>query len=1702
MKSIATKLLISIGITTTLFFLYLSYQTYSLVSVRVKEVVEQQASIALKFDVAIRDYIAQHVRPVMYALLDKENFMPETMSTSFVARTIFEDVRKEFPNYIIKFSSDNPRNPLNRAGAEEQKIIDYFNNNPQSKKWEGEISINDKQYFAKFSAMRMEKACLRCHGDPGKAPASLVKRYGSTAGFHRQLGKVIGMDTVAIPMVKLTQQLWPELRQAFFLIALGLLLFFLSIIFLTRFIVTKRLSSITKHFLTSAQQSNYQELTPIEIEGNDEIRDLAVSFNSLSDRLKIFYSSLDTQVKDRTRELSDKNEQMKREIEERKRVEEALRASEKFLNTLINAIPLPIFYKDRNGRYLGFNKAFETFSGETREGLIGKTVFDINPSEIAKIHNVRDKELFESGKAQQYEAQVENAHGVLRDVIFNKAVFTDSHEAVNGLIGTIFDITDNKQMVEDLRESELKYKTLIDNINSGVVVYEAANDGEDFIIVDFNKSGEKIENIRKEDLIGKSVLDVFPGVKDFGLFDVFKRVWKTGKPEYFPITFYEDNRISGWRENYVYKLPSKEIIAVYDDKTEHKKSEEALRRSEEKYRELVENLNDVIYLIDSNGTITYVSPPVESVLGYTRSDLVGKNYEDYVHPDDLDAMRQVFKDVLQNRIYPSDFRIRNKGGEYRWVRISSRPIHEENKAKGLQGVLTDIDEYKRADDALRESEENMRYILKHDPNAIAVYDSKLHYIAVSDRYLQDYNVKEKDIIGKHHYEVFPEMPQKWKDVHKRCLAGAVERNDDDYFERPDGSITYNRWECRPWRRIDGEIGGIITYTEVTTERKKAEKELRESEEKFRNLFNNAGAGMFRTRIDGSEMLDMNQKFLDIFGRSREEMQGSPSKIHWADPSEREEMVRRFKFEDQVSNFECRMLNKQGDVRTCLTSLRFYHEQGILEGSIVDITERKQIEKALLESEALFRNLVDSAPEGIFVQAQGRFLFLNPSMVRILGATNAEELIGTDLMARIAPNYHEAVRNRIRFQSETGKPVRPMDQEYLRIDGSTVSVETTAVPIRFQGLDAHLVFVRDITERKQVEKNLLESEKRFSTIFHTNPAAIALSRFDNNQLVNVNQAWQKITGYTQSEALGHTPLELNLWDVPAQRERLTKMLLERDIARDEVQIRRKSGEIIEMLFSAEIIELSGESYLLTMGQDITDRKKAEVALRESEEKYRSMMESFSDPLYICSPDLKIKYMNPEMNKRVGRDAIGEPCYSVLHGNSNKCEWCNFDKVIEGELFETNIKSPLDGRDYRVTSMPIRNQDGTISKMAIYKDITDYLRAISEREETQMQLIQSQKMESIGSLAGGIAHDFNNLLTTIIGNADFALDQAGEHTSLYSEIEEIRKAGRKAAALTRQLLAFSRKQLIRPEILNINDILKDTEKMLRRTIGEDIEFKIMFEPELWNVKVDPGQIEQILLNLVVNARDAMPTEGKLTIETSNVKLDDVYVQNHGVKNGRGSYAMMAVTDTGIGMDEETRSRIFEPFFTTKERDQGTGLGLSTVYGIVKQNNGHIWAYSEPGKGATFKIYFPRLKVDETPEIEEQMDENRLKGSETILVVEDSKTLLKLTQKMLESYGYKVLAARSANEAVEIFNRHDGLIHLLLTDVVMPGISGRKLAEKIISENPKVKVLYMSGYTDDTISKHGVLFDDVELIEKPFSQKNMGLKVRKVLDQGIYD
>jgi PAS domain S-box-containing protein len=435
----------------------------------------------------------------------------------------------------------------------------------------------------------------------------------------------------------------------------------------------------------------------------------------------------------------------------------------------------------------------------------------------------------------------------------------------------------------------------------------------------------------------------------------------------------------------------------------------------------------------------------------------------------------------------------------------------------------------------------------------------------------------------------------------------------------------------------------------------------------------------------------------------------------------------------------------------------------------------------------------------------------------------------------------------------------------------------------------------------------------------------------------------------------------------------------------------------------------------------------------------------------------------------------------------------------EHFEKEPRGPQDSGVWRH-----RKKDGTVIEVEFVSHpvVFDGHEAqlvlsvdVTERRLLELQFRQSQKMEAVGQLAGGVAHDFNNLLTAILGYADLLASRPGMERPALGEIEEIRKAGERAAGLTRQLLAFSRRQVMEPVVLRVNDLVANLEKMLRRLIGEDLDLVTRLDPSIGNVRADPGQLEQVVMNLAVNARDAMPRGGKLTIETSDVDLDEAYAQRHApVQPGR--FVMIAVNDTGEGMDAATQARIFEPFFTTKEKEKGTGLGLSTVYGIVKQSGGYIWVYSELGKGTTFKVYLPRVEDAASARQPRPVLESRV-GTETLLLVEDDLAVRKLSRKILERVGYKVLEAESGRKALELARHATGGIPLVVTDLVMPDMSGTELAAELTALYPEIRVLFMSGYTDDAVVRHGLLAAGRAFLQKPFTPDSFTRKVREILD-----
>ena len=407
----------------------------------------------------------------------------------------------------------------------------------------------------------------------------------------------------------------------------------------------------------------------------------------------------------------------------------------------------------------------------------------------------------------------------------------------------------------------------------------------------------------------------------------------------------------------------------------------------------------------------------------------------------------------------------------------------------------------------------------------------------------------------------------------------------------------------------------------------------------------------------------------------------------------------------------------------------------------------------------------------------------------------------------------------------------------------------------------------------------------------------------------------------------------------------------------------------------------------------------------------------------------------------------------------------------------------------------------------KDLRQRIRELEDSEnrrkeaeealrKSEEQLRQWQRVEAIGRLAGGVAHDFNNLLMTILGCSELLLRDFDPQDPRREEVEEIRRAAQRATSLTHQLLAFGRRQVLQPQVLGLNEIVENMNRMLRRLIGEDIQLLILLSPALWPVKVDPGQMEQVIMNLVVNARDAMPAGGRLTIETANVNLDDAYAQRH-ISVKPGAYVMLAVTDTGCGMDAQTQSHLFEPFFTTKEKGKGTGLGLSTVYGIIKQSGGNIWAYSEIGKGSSFKVYLPRVEEARTAYPQKPIAVSPQEGTETILLVEDEDAVRVMISRILRSKGYKVLEARHGQEAIQICGHHRGPVHLMVTDVVMPQMSGRELADRLTPLRPEMRLLYMSGYPDNAIVQHGVLDPGTAFLQKPFTLDALEGKVRELLD-----
>jgi len=883
------------------------------------------------------------------------------------------------------------------------------------------------------------------------------------------------------------------------------------------------------------------------------------------------------------------------------------------------------------------------------------------------------------------------------------------------------------------------------------------------------------------------------------------------------------------------------------------------------------------------------------------------------------------------------------------------------------------------------------------------------------------------------------------------------------------------------------------------------RELRESEEKYRLIFDNVSEIIFIAQ-DGMIKLG-NHNTETLTGFTLAELMAEPfvSFIHPDDrPLVIERHLQRLSGElPKTDRYEFRIIHKNGETRTVLlgTTIIEWDGKPATINFLNDITERKRAEEALAHERDLLQSVMDGAGRAhlAYLDRDFNFVRVNETYAAACGY-RPEEMVGKNHFVLYPHAENEAIFRRVR---DTGQPFEIHDKPFEYPDQperGTTWWDWTLIPV----MDADsqvtgLIFsLFETTDRKRAEEALRESEEMHRALVEGLPDIVM--RFDregrhlfvsDNVRETVDMEAAQFIGKTHAE-FGFPEAQCRFWD-----DAIRQVFDSGKPSETEFAFEGKAGPVIfNWRLLPERDARGAVSSVLSISRDITAHRKAE---QEYQTLFREMLDGFALHEIILDTagtpvDYRFLAVNPAFERMTGLkagDIAGRTVLEVLPGTER--HWIEtYGKVaLTGEPIQFMNHSAVLGKHFEVTAF--RPAPGQFA--CIFQDITSRKRAEEEKEKLQSQLNQAQKMESVGRLAGGVAHDFNNMLSVILGHVEMVLERVDPGQPLFADLLEVRKAAQRSADLARQLLAFARKQTVAPKVLDLNETVEGMLKMLRRLIGEDIDLAWLPGGNLAPVRVDPSQLDQILANLCVNARDAIAGVGKITIETGAAALDKAYCAEH-AGFVPGEYVLLAVSDNGCGMDAETLGHLFEPFFTTKELGKGTGLGLATVYGAVKQNNGFINVYSEPGHGTTFRIYLPRHAAKTVRPAEKGSEEPVARGHETVLLVEDEPAILEMVTMMLKREGYTVVGAGTPGEAIRLAREHTGPIHLLMTDVVMPEMNGRDLARNLMSIYPGINRLFMSGYTANVIAHHGVLDEGVHFIQKPFSMEDLAVKIREAL------
>ncbi len=895
-------------------------------------------------------------------------------------------------------------------------------------------------------------------------------------------------------------------------------------------------------------------------------------------------------------------------------------------------------------------------------------------------------------------------------------------------------------------------------------------------------------------------------------------------------------------------------------------------------------------------------------------------------------------------------------------------------------------------------------------------------------------------------------------------------------------------------------------------RKQAEIDLKESEKRLKLALTAAGMGVWEWNLLNDEIY-LSPECYEVLRIS--EFGGNLSAFReFVHPDDAESVT--LKASSAIENHtiyidEFRVLNHSGiEFWLANRAVTEYSEDGIpcrMIGTVLDITERRKLEQNVLASETRFRTLSENTVAGVTLcEASGKLIYVNDAYLSIVGYSREDfengQLDGQEITVA---EYREADQMALAKSRAEGKS-EPYEKEYICKDGSRVPV---LLAVALSNLDGHEYFISailDITERKKAEKEHRESEENFRALVQATAQRVR-SAGVNGENENFLSWWTDLTGQTSEDAKNFG------WLAAVHPE-------DRESTRQAWLLALENFELFNVIY--RILIVNGEyHYFAVRGvpvfnedgsfrqwigtfTDITERKKAEVSLRESENRLQLAITAAKMGIWewdVAKNNLFWSDMNYQIYGREIPVTNISDFINMVHPEDAEKVWAETQKAVdENSVFESEfriIRSSSEIRWVNTRAIPGYDESGKPDKfLGVTLDFTERKNAQDALFKSEENLRQAQKLESIGRLAGGIAHDFNNMLTIINGYSDMILQRMHHDDPLRRKIEEIKKAGERSSALTNQLLAFSRRQILQPKVLQINEIISETTSMLQRLIGEDIHLISKLNQDVDQIKADPNQISQVLMNLTVNARDAMPEGGTIFIKTENVHFAEDYHNQH-IEIKMGDYVCLTVTDIGTGMEQNTLEHIFEPFFTTKDIGVGTGLGLATVYGIVSQSGGQIIVDSEVGTGTSFRIYLPRVKESVKPTTEISLSAQLLRGTEIILLVEDEPNVRKLTREILESYGYQIIEAVDGEDALRISEQINHKFDLLLTDIVMPKIGGYELAEKLLEAGAEMRVLFTSGYTENSKIKDDLINSNKNFIDKPFSPESIVCKVRTTLD-----